>query len=70
MILGLTGGIGSGKSTVSKIFLSMGIKVFDADLIAKNILESEQVKEEIQKKLGKKFIISEKKIIDKEENNR
>lgn len=66
MILGLTGGIGSGKSTVSKIFLSMGIKVFDADLIAKNILESEQVKEEIQKKLGKKFIISEKKIIDKE----
>ncbi|MGL5798369.1 MAG: dephospho-CoA kinase, partial [Cetobacterium sp.] len=31
MILGLTGGIGSGKSTVSKIFLSMGLKVLDAD---------------------------------------
>ena len=56
MILGLTGGIGSGKSTVSKMFLSMGIKVFDADIIAKNILESEEVKEEIKEKLGKEFI--------------
>ena len=56
MILGLTGGIGSGKSTVSKMFLSMGIKVFDADIMAKDILESEEVKEEIKEKLGKKFI--------------
>lgn len=56
MILGLTGGIGSGKSTVSKIFSSMGLKIFDADLIAKNILESDLVKEEIKEKLGKEFI--------------
>lgn len=56
MILGLTGGIGSGKSTVSKIFLSMGLKVFDADLIAKNILESDTTKEEIKERLGKEFV--------------
>ena len=66
MILGLTGGIGSGKSTVSKIFLSMGIKVFDADLIAKDILESEQVKEEIKEKLGKEFINLKRNSVDKE----
>ncbi|MGL4786315.1 MAG: dephospho-CoA kinase, partial [Cetobacterium sp.] len=63
---GLTGGIGSGKSTVSKIFLSMGIKVFDADLIAKDILETEQVKEEIKEKLGKEFINLKSNSVDKE----
>lgn len=36
---GLTGGIGTGKSTVSKIFISEGIKVIDADLIAREVLE-------------------------------
>lgn len=66
MILGLTGGIGSGKSTVSKIFLSMGIKVFDADLIAKDILENEQIKEEIKEKLGKEFINLKRNSVDKE----
>ena len=66
MILRLTGGIGSGKSTVSKIFLSMGIKVFDADLIAKDILETEQVKEEIKEKLGKEFINLKRNSVDKE----
>ena len=66
MIWGLTGGIGSGKSTVSKIFLSIGIKVFDADLIAKDILETEQVKEEIKEKLGKEFINLKSNSVDKE----
>ncbi|MGL4424647.1 MAG: dephospho-CoA kinase [Cetobacterium sp.] len=56
MILGLTGGIGSGKSTVSKIFLSMGLKVLDADIIAKNILNSDEVKLELENKIGKEFI--------------
>ncbi|WP_297598212.1 dephospho-CoA kinase [uncultured Cetobacterium sp.] len=69
MILGLTGGIGSGKSTVSKILNSVGIKVFDADLIAKDILELKEVKEEIKEKLGNKFIIgnkTNKKLLKKE----
>ncbi|MGL5053527.1 MAG: dephospho-CoA kinase [Cetobacterium sp.] len=65
MILGLTGGIGSGKSTVSKIFLSMKLKVLDADLIAKNILESDEVKKELQNKIGKEFFFSESTKIDR-----
>lgn len=36
--VGLTGGIGSGKTTVSKIFKVLGIAVFDADAEAKNIV--------------------------------
>ncbi|MDD5793954.1 dephospho-CoA kinase [Clostridium sp. HCP1S3_B4] len=36
--IGLTGGIGSGKSTVSSILISNGFKVIDADLVAKQVL--------------------------------
>lgn len=34
-IVGLTGGIATGKSTVSDIFIEKGIPVIDADLIAR-----------------------------------
>lgn len=36
--IGLTGGIGSGKSTVSKMLIEKGFKLIDADVIAKNVL--------------------------------
>ena len=36
--VGLTGGIASGKSTVSKIFASLGAKVIDADEVAREVL--------------------------------
>ena len=38
--IGLTGGIGSGKSTVSDIFRVLGIPVFDADTEAKKIMNT------------------------------
>jgi dephospho-CoA kinase len=38
--IGLTGGIGSGKSTVAAIFKTLGIPVFDADSVAKQIMET------------------------------
>lgn len=38
--VGLTGGIGSGKSTVSTIFKKLGAYIFDADSVAKDILEN------------------------------
>ena len=41
MILGVTGGIGSGKSLVCRIFSVMGIPVFEADAEAKKILMSD-----------------------------
>lgn len=36
--IGITGGIGSGKSTVAKIFVSMGYPVYNSDVRAKDIL--------------------------------
>jgi dephospho-CoA kinase len=38
-IIGLTGGIATGKSTVSKIIMELGIPVIDADQIAREIVE-------------------------------
>ena len=38
-IVGLTGGIGSGKSTVAKAFIDLGIDVVDADKASRKIVE-------------------------------
>ena len=43
MILGLTGSIASGKSTVSKMICEFGIPIVDADVIAKQVVEVGQV---------------------------
>lgn len=42
MIVGLTGGIASGKSTVSKYFQEFGAEVLDADLVAKELSETKE----------------------------
>lgn len=39
--IGLTGGIGSGKTTVSKIFQTLGIPVYDADTEAKRLMNTD-----------------------------
>jgi dephospho-CoA kinase len=39
--VGLTGGIASGKSTVTNLFSSYGITVIDADVIAKQLTAAE-----------------------------
>ena len=38
-LVGLTGGIATGKSTVSRLLLDSGVEVVDADLIARQIVE-------------------------------
>ena len=39
--IGLTGGIGSGKTTVAKVFTTLGIPVYHADLEARRLMENE-----------------------------
>ncbi len=54
MVVGLTGGIGSGKSTVLNMFESLGIAIYVADIEAKKIMNtSVVVKEKIIALLGK-----------------
>jgi len=51
--VGLTGGIGSGKSSVSTLFNTWGSYIFDADLIAKEILnKNETAQSEIIAEFG------------------
>lgn len=38
-VVGLTGGIGSGKTTVSDLFANLGITIADADVVARTIVE-------------------------------
>ena len=42
-VVGLTGGIASGKSTVSNLFKISGVPVIDADLVARQVVEKDSV---------------------------
>lgn len=51
--IGITGGIGSGKSTVCKVFESLGIPVNDADSLAKRIIvEDNDLRKSISENFG------------------
>jgi len=41
ILIGITGGIGSGKTTVCRIFESMGIPTFNADTVGKTIMSTD-----------------------------
>lgn len=51
-IIGLTGGIGSGKTTVANHFRVAGIPVYIADDEARKIMQSDEINAEIKKKFG------------------
>ncbi|HTA63519.1 MAG TPA: dephospho-CoA kinase [Bacteroidia bacterium] len=59
IIVGLTGGIGSGKSTVAKVFETLGIKIYNSDERAKELYFVPEIKEEIEKLLGKEVYVNE-----------
>ena len=42
LTIGLTGGIASGKTTVSDLFAKLGVPIVDTDLISRNLLELDQ----------------------------
>ena len=57
MIIGLTGGIGSGKSAAAEYFIELGIDVIDADEVSKNILvKNENAKKAFTDRFGEKYI--------------
>lgn len=59
--IGLTGGIGAGKTTVARIFESFGVPVFYADVIAKQLInENIPLKQQIINLFGSKSYINNK----------
>lgn len=51
--IGLTGGIGSGKTTVSRVFRNLGIPIFNSDLVAREIVNTNsKAIESIKKHFG------------------
>jgi dephospho-CoA kinase len=75
--IGITGGIGSGKSTICKIFQTLSIPVYDADTRAKWILGNDpEVRERIVNSFGEEAYIDGKpnkqflasKVFNDEEN--
>ena len=65
MNIGITGGIGVGKSIVSKIIESMGYNVFNSDFEAKSLINKDPlIKDQLIKLLGKE--IYKNSILNKE----
>jgi dephospho-CoA kinase len=59
--IGLTGGIGSGKTTVAKVFEVLGIPVYNADMAAKRLMNEDAVlKEKIKQQFGDDVYKNEK----------
>jgi dephospho-CoA kinase len=61
-IIGLTGGIGSGKSTVAKLFEMFGCEVFNSDEAAKQCYSFNDIKEKVIALLGKEAYLSDGKL--------
>lgn len=60
--IGLTGGIGSGKTTVAAVFKELGIPVFESDTIAKQLYFEPSIKEQIIKVIGQEAYLSDSEL--------
>ena len=58
--VGLTGGIGSGKTTIARFFLDQNIQVIDADQVARKVVEpGTAALSSIKKRFGSEILINE-----------
>lgn len=61
LMVGLTGGMGSGKSTVAKIFSDLGAHIIDADKICRHLVEPDQPAwQEIVKTFGNGILLKDR----------
>ena len=59
VVIGITGNIGCGKSTVSNILIERGYKVVDADIISREIMKDEKTLSEIKRNFGESVILED-----------
>ena len=59
LLIGITGGIGSGKSVVSHILRIAGLPVYDTDSEAKHIMDSPAVKQQISDTWGPELYLAD-----------
>ena len=59
VVIGLTGGIGTGKSTVSQILQRKGYKVIDLDVISHEVIKFPKVVEKIVENFGREILESD-----------
>ncbi len=55
--IGLTGSIGSGKSTVAKLLIARGIAVLDADAVARRVSSRDDVLQAVSSQLGTAYVL-------------
>ena len=70
MIIGLTGGIGTGKSTVSRKLRERGYPVIDLDVISREVIEYPEVIDELVRKFGIEILESQNNISGKKSISR
>ena len=59
MVIGLTGGIGSGKTMVAKLFETMGCIIYNSDERAKELYFHKDIKQQVEALLGKEAYIND-----------
>ena len=70
MIVGLTGGIGTGKSTVSRKLREIGYPVIDLDVISREVIEYPEVIDELVRNFGIEILESQNNISGKKSISR
>ena len=55
-VIAVTGGIGSGKSTVCRLLEKKGFRVVDCDALSRRVAEQSETLEEIKRVFGKRFV--------------
>jgi dephospho-CoA kinase len=59
-IVGLTGGIGSGKTTVANMFASLGVDLVDADIVARQVVAPQSLAlRSIAEHFGSQYILND-----------
>ena len=70
MVIGLTGGIGTGKSTVSRKLREIGYPVIDLDVISREVIEYPEVINELVRNFGIEILESQNNISGKKSISR